>query len=251
VDWLPTIIHGIAGLPLSLTSKPKYTYQPPPPPLDGMDVWESLSQGTPSPRKELLIELDPFDCFTFGSCNIPGRGAIRIGKWKLIHGHTGMWDGQNWSPGNTSNCYPRDGSVQTGLILNITPATSPPFCPTGWVPPPGSGLPIIPPPDVLACHDENGNPKLPCSVEGTPYLTGSTWLFDVVGDPFERVDVSSVYPEIVAQLLSRLQQFNATKIPQSRSPVDPRSDPSRFGGVWTPWRGNPNPQTCDPNTTSW
>ena len=43
-----------------------------PKPVDGLDIWSTLSAGQPSPRKEALLNVEDF------------RGAIRIGDWKLI-----------------------------------------------------------------------------------------------------------------------------------------------------------------------
>lgn len=40
VDWLPTIAFGIAGVDPAEALVPKYPYQPDPPALDGMNVWE-------------------------------------------------------------------------------------------------------------------------------------------------------------------------------------------------------------------
>jgi arylsulfatase A-like enzyme len=60
VDMYPTLAK-LAGAP---TTKCK--------PLDGMDVWETISENKPSPRTELIYNIEPF------------RGAVRQGDWKLI-----------------------------------------------------------------------------------------------------------------------------------------------------------------------
>jgi arylsulfatase A-like enzyme len=41
-------------------------------PLDGLDVWQTISANAPSPRTELVYNVEPF------------RGAVREGDWKLI-----------------------------------------------------------------------------------------------------------------------------------------------------------------------
>lgn len=253
VDWLPSIVEGIANISLNEAMVPKHPYQPIPRPLDGINVWNSISQGIPSPRQEILLNLCPTTCFPEGACNIPGMGAIRVGNYKLIHGHTGVYYAAKGGPSNVSTafCGPRDASSQPDSYpLNTSAALSPPFCPTGWVPPPGSSLTIIPPPDVASCHDSQGNPMVPCRLDDSDYITGGTWLFDVVNDPYETTNIYAQNPTIVAQLMEKLQTYNATNIPQSNSPTDPNSNPAKFGGVWTPWRGNPEPIVCDPNTTN-
>jgi arylsulfatase A-like enzyme len=60
VDMFPTL----AGLAGARVDKGK--------PLDGRDVWGTLSEGKPSPRQEVVYNVEPF------------RGGVRQGDWKLV-----------------------------------------------------------------------------------------------------------------------------------------------------------------------
>ena len=60
VDMYPTIL-GLAGAS-SANAKP----------LDGLDVWGTISEGKPSPRTEVVYNIEPF------------RAGVRRGDWKLI-----------------------------------------------------------------------------------------------------------------------------------------------------------------------
>jgi arylsulfatase A-like enzyme len=40
--------------------------------LDGLDVWSTIAEGAPSPRTEVIYNLEPF------------RAGVRQGDWKLI-----------------------------------------------------------------------------------------------------------------------------------------------------------------------
>jgi arylsulfatase A-like enzyme len=60
VDIYPTL----AALAGASTAKSK--------PLDGVNVWDTIAQGTPSPRSEIVYNVEPF------------RAAIRQGDWKLV-----------------------------------------------------------------------------------------------------------------------------------------------------------------------
>jgi arylsulfatase A-like enzyme len=60
VDMFPTLAQ-LAG---ASANKEK--------PLDGVNVWSTISEGAPSPRTEVVYNIEPF------------RGAVREGDWKLI-----------------------------------------------------------------------------------------------------------------------------------------------------------------------
>ncbi|RMF83148.1 MAG: arylsulfatase, partial [Planctomycetota bacterium] len=60
-DWYPTLVRLAGG---SLAQ---------PRPIDGLDIWPTLTTGAPSPHEDLLLNFFP-----------PGIGAIRRGPWKLL-----------------------------------------------------------------------------------------------------------------------------------------------------------------------
>ena len=60
VDMYPTLV-GIAGGKLGRNK-----------PLDGLDLWPTIAEGKPSPRTEIVYNVEPF------------RAGVRQGDWKLI-----------------------------------------------------------------------------------------------------------------------------------------------------------------------
>ncbi len=68
VDWYPTILK-LCGASLDQ-----------PLPLDGQDIWPTLTEGKPSPHKAILLNTEP------------NRGAVRVGDWKLVLKRQGQKD---------------------------------------------------------------------------------------------------------------------------------------------------------------
>jgi len=94
-DWFPTLL-GLTGRDTAGLN------------VDGLDVWKSISDGKPSPRKELLHNIDPLLPRRGPRLNISKfdnriRAAIRVGNWKLITGNPlqGSWIAP---PEDTTGC---------------------------------------------------------------------------------------------------------------------------------------------------
>jgi len=117
-DWFPTIVSGLAGGKLD-GSKP----------LDGYNVWNTIRFGSPTPRDEILHNIDPFEGhdhpFTDSLYNnwifTPEmRSAIRVGDWKLLTGPVG--EPRNWIPPVGSKVTPKqplDRPGQNVWLFNI------------------------------------------------------------------------------------------------------------------------------------
>ncbi|XP_022099953.1 arylsulfatase B-like isoform X1 [Acanthaster planci] len=188
-DWFPTLIAGVAGGHLDDLE------------LDGFNVWQTISQGKSSPRKEILHNIDPIpypslpymaeyepqggvfypDAYFNTSNNLPGsynttiRAAIRVGDWKLLTGY----------PGNSS-----------------------------WIPPPDSG--------IVPIHPVEQKSKY-------------VWLFNIREDPNEYHDLSDARPDKVKELVGRLQYYYSSLVPPFYPPGDVRANPALHGGIWTNW----------------
>ncbi|KAK5852288.1 hypothetical protein PBY51_023768 [Eleginops maclovinus] len=184
-DWLPTLV-GLAGGSTNSTK-----------PLDGFNVWNTISNGFASPRLELLHNIDPLyidiapcpgterqsslaqmasggSWSNFGF-NVSFHAAIRSSNWKLLTGYPGC---------------------------DI------------WFPRPGH-------------NSSNSNPS---RVD----LLKSVMLFDIEKDPEERNELSAHFPNVVEYLLSRLNQYQKSALPINFPDNDPRCDPGPTG-AWGPW----------------
>ncbi|XP_064616011.1 arylsulfatase B-like [Liolophura sinensis] len=86
-DWYPTLVNLAKG---SLNGTK----------LDGHDQWETISQGKPSSRQEILHNIDPLSKKTGqplrnASFDNTVRAALRVGDWKIITGGPGN---SSWIP---------------------------------------------------------------------------------------------------------------------------------------------------------
>nr|XP_019937261.1 PREDICTED: arylsulfatase B [Paralichthys olivaceus] len=184
-DWLPTLV-GLAGATPNTTK-----------PLDGFNVWKTISYGFASPRLELLHNIDPL-YEDIAPC--PGRER-RLTLAKVVGGDSWANSGFNVSIHAAIRSY------------NWKLLTSYPGCDV-WFPRP----------------DHNSSESSPSSLgQLKPVM-----LFDIEKDPEERVEVSDQFPSVVDYLLSRLHQHQKSALPINFPDDDPKCDPGPTG-AWGPW----------------
>ncbi|XP_026211186.1 arylsulfatase B [Anabas testudineus] len=183
-DWLPTLGH-LAGASTTGTK-----------PLDGFNVWDTISKGFASPRLELLHNIDPL-YIDIAPC--PGRER-QLTLAQVV--------GDSWAKSGFNV------SIHAAIrILNWKLLTGYPGCDI-WFPRPG----------------HNGSESGPSEADPLKPVM----LFDIEKDPEERNDVSDQFPVVVDYLLSRLHQYQKSASPINFPDDDPRCDPGPTG-AWGPW----------------
>nr|UNO37576.1 GSS2 [Psylliodes laticollis] len=221
-DWLPTF-YSIAGLNKTQISN-----------IDGLDMWESISEDKDSPRTELLYNID----------DIGRWGAIRQGDWKYTYSYTR--EGRNSWFGNDGK--KKEYFYDVNQILTSKTATA--FA--GLITEQqikdiksnrtrSSELKIIDKNDIemlrmqatVSCEPFNFEDQLEetkCNFHQHP------GLFNLREDPCERVNLAFARPNIVMELEQLLLEYRKNIIPARNKPRDPRADPIHWNNTWTNWQ---------------
>ncbi|XP_070150541.1 arylsulfatase B [Polyergus mexicanus] len=194
-DWLPTLITAAGGNALNLTS------------IDGMNLWNALSEDTESPRANILHNID----------DIYGVSAITIGDWKLIQGSTykGAWDGW-YGPSGREWIYDTDGVIGSTAGRAVTSV----------------GLSVTT--EIVWFLRENAMIKCPPKNDSLPICKPleEPCLFNVYQDPCEDNNLVRQFPTIVRKLQEELKKINNTAILPGNLPWDSKADPNLWDHTW-------------------
>ena len=213
-DWMPTLLRVGGADPARLRSPSAFgrgglgSAS-----LDGLDLAGAIRTLSPSPRQELLHEVQRASHNEF-----PFRGedvvVMRSGKWKLVDG---VVRDPHWYRESTPPSWAVSPAATT--VLNTTDTT--------WWSMIGEVLIRMLEPmfgatrfDTArvqlthgALHTMFARPQVSSYVEGaSPTASSLVRLFDISTDPAERVNVAADHPDVVARLRSRVGELIASRI---------------------------------------
>lgn len=203
-DWLPTL-YAAAGGDVGYLGQ-----------IDGMNAWMTLSDDLPSNRTSVLHNID----------DIYGNAALTVGDWKIVKGTTygGMWDGwygpsgRGEAVGQKYDMYVVTSSLAGRAVSRVGTPLTPAIMQTLR-----NEAEVICDSSPVYAHVERSECKpliAPC-------------LFNIRNDPCEQHNLADMYPEILQLLEVSISQINATVVPPSNLPWDPRADPRFWDHTWT------------------
>ena len=233
--------------------------------LDGFNMWDVISGNVTSPRREILLNIDP----------VSGSEALRKGDYKLIHGkyEAGSWGGWFVPSGVTArqkhvrtrhmpmevkktadkwhmpidmvhNAFDTsDSDVSFSQEKNIYESNTMTKYLDKNVTVPGNMQHTLSP-ELLKILQDLGRetPGIhPVTVDcgGAKYVhcNASTelCLYNVKNDPCELQNLAGEKPEVLEDLKQTLERYRNSMIHIRNKPEDQRSWPIHHGGVWKPW----------------
>ncbi|RZC34525.1 arylsulfatase B-like, partial [Asbolus verrucosus] len=229
-DWLPTFFSA-AGL-----NKTEL------PPMDGVDMWQSISEGTKGARTDLLYNID----------DIYDYGALRQGDWKYVYGSVSKGKADSWYGSSGKNKeYSYDdkavlssqvGSALAGVITyeqikekNENLKNDADGATTNFT------RKLL---DTEIINFLRDSAEIKCPEINTEDMHESNMcnpmespcLFNLKEDPCERVNLAAQRPIIVMNMEQALARLRKTALPIRNVPRDPNADPAKWNNTWTNWQ---------------
>ncbi|TRY78891.1 hypothetical protein TCAL_06738 [Tigriopus californicus] len=208
-DLLPTLLSAASGHDLSI------------PKIDGMNVWQTISKGDPSPRTTVFHGSPTSRLFV----------AVRHKDWKLNYGSP--FSGARYTEwfGDSG----RNDSKEYNLNAILSSPTAQALKSIGYGPPSKKKILRLRKKSEVLCPLTNDIKKCDALNE---YC-----LFNIVRDPCERNNLAEEFPQILNDLRKIALAFQDSAIKGVNTPYDNDADPKYWNYTWTNWRDHLRPQT--------
>lgn len=187
-DWLPTILDAVGNYRVFNQT------------IDGVSLWKTLTEGTPSPRKGVLHNID----------EILGISSLMEGPYKFLKGESyeGKWSGW-FGPSGRDYKYNLT-TLKVSKTYKILKSI-------GKIP------------DDSTVKNIRKKATISCTSNSTNFSDckpgKKSCLFNIKLDPCEKYNIAEIEPGIVADMEKTLRGYNKTAWPPGNLPRDPRGDP--------------------------
>ncbi|KAJ8909740.1 hypothetical protein NQ315_013544, partial [Exocentrus adspersus] len=205
-DWLPTL-YSAAGGDIGLLD----------PDLDGIDQWSSLVFNLPSPRNDILLNID----------ERTRHAALRFYNWKLIVG-TSMNGTYNGYYGDAVMGVIEPKMYDLGAVFDSSAGRA--VRKASYSPLTQSEYDAIRKEATLTCLGPKDK-KNPCDP-----ASGAVCLYDIPSDPCEQNDLAKFFPSVVRRMKRALVDYRKGLVPQQEQEIDIQTaEPRLFRYTWNPW----------------
>lgn len=240
-DWLPTF-YSAAGLDVRELGK-----------IDGIDMWKTLSENLPSPRIEILHNIDPIEDYA----------ALRRGDWKYVTGTTqegkvDEWYGESGldSQGKSQR-YDVDAVLNSKVGITITGFTTKlqlqakklaRMSENGSADKGDGSIKQLKLLSETAVMSLQHQAELHCNQKSSVSSLSNTssetacqpreapCLFNIRDDPCETTNLAYTQPLVLHSLEESLEQFKKTMVKPLNVPGDPMSNPIYWNDTWVNWK---------------
>lgn len=205
-DWLPTLFTA-AGGDIGVLD----------PELDGIDQWSSLVYDLPSPRNDILINID----------EKTRNAALRFYNWKLIVGtvDNGTYDGYFGESG-LENIHPLEYNI-SAITESVASKTIRKVSYSNTL---ETEFEDLRRQATLKCLNAKAK-RNPCDPSN-----GEVCLYDIPSDPCEENNLAQYFPSVVRRMKRALVDYRAGLSPQlNQEPDMEKDDPKLFEYTWNPW----------------
>ncbi|GAB0100712.1 hypothetical protein DMENIID0001_167950 [Sergentomyia squamirostris] len=213
-DWLPTFLAMTGSRPVKK--------------LYGFDIWPTLQKNLPSPRREIIHNIDPID----------GYSSFYYNGWKYINGTTqnGMYDG--WLGSGSKYPNPLANSYAEVVRASDTWKSLSPFALRRLT---ARSIKKIRNDAKVFCQQKN-----PYSMGCNPLF--GPCLFKIIDDPCELNNLITTFPMQAYLMKVMLNKEKANIVYPINRPSDYEAcNPDLYNGTFTWWQDQP--PTTPPNTT--